>query len=468
MPHPAGRQRQLHLNAFLMNVGHHEAAWRHPLSDPQRGTSLAHYVELAQLAERGLLDSIFFADGLYAGPSLRYNAPQPLDPFSLLFAIAARTEQIGLISTVSTTYTYPYDVARKFATLDHLSGGRAGWNIVTSGSGPEADNFDPIPRLTHAERYAKSDEYVRLAKALWDSWEDGAIVADQAAGLYADTDRIHPVDHHGDWFGVRGPLNVPRTPQGWPLLVQAGSSEDGKRFAAQHAEAVFTAHQTLESAQEFYADLKARTVAQGRDPDAIKVLPGVVPFIAETEQEAYELRAQLDGLINPEYALRQLAILADYPAAVDLPLDEPFPDLRAHLDSVQNNQSRSRLIVELALRRGLTTRQLLGELGGGRGHFVFAGTPAQLADHLQRWFEQGAADGFNIMAPLLPFTLERFVDQVVPILQARGLFRTAYEGATLRDRYGLPRPASHQQALPRGGGWGPDGGARARTRGGGG
>ncbi len=442
---PDTAPRQLKLNAFLMNVGHHEAAWRHPLSEPQRGTDLEHYVHLAQVAERGLLDSIFFADGLAVGPSLRYNAMGPVDPLTLLFALAARTEHIGLIATVSTTYTSPFDVARKFASLDHLSGGRAGWNIVTSGSGPEADNFDPIPRFTHAERYARSEEYVQVAKALWDSWEDGAIVADQATGIFADTGRIHEVNHQGDWFGVRGPLSVPRSPQGWPVLVQAGSSEDGRSFAARHAEAVFTAHQSLASAQEFYADLKARIAAEGRDPEAVKVLPGIVPILGDTPEDALANRAELDGLISTEYALKQLSWLLDLDAT-GFELDAPFPDLTAHLATVQNNQSRSRLIVELALRDGLTTRELLAQLGGGRGHFVLAGTPEQIADHLQTWFEQGAADGFNIMAPLLPSGLERFVDEVVPILQARGLFRTAYEGRTLRDRYGLPRPAGSTAA----------------------
>jgi FMN-dependent oxidoreductase (nitrilotriacetate monooxygenase family) len=433
--------RQLHLNAFLMNVGHHEAAWRHPRSEPTRGTDLDHYVHLAQVAERGLLDSIFFADNLYAGAAIRYNVTGPIDPLTLLFAIAARTTDIGLIATVSTTYTSPYDVARKFASLDHLSKGRAGWNIVTSASGAEADNFQPTPQLTHAERYARAEEHVQVAKALWDSWDDGAIVADKAAGVFTDTDRVREIDHHGDWFGVRGPLNVSRSPQGWPLLVQAGTSEDGRSFAARHAEAVFSAHQTLAAAQDYYADLKARIAAEGRDPDGVKVLPGIVPIIGDTPEQALANRAELDGLINTEYALKQLSTFLEYDAT-GFALDEPLPDLTDHLATIEGHQSRSHLIVELAAREQLTVRELLGKLGGGRGHFVLAGTPAQIADHIQTWFEQGAADGFNIMAPLLPYGLERFVDEVVPILQDRGLFRTAYDGTTLRDRYGLPRPAA--------------------------
>ena len=444
---PDQPSRQLVLNAFLMNVGHHEAAWRHPISEPTRGTDLEHYVHLAQTAERGLLDSIFFADNLYAGPTVTRNLLAPVDPLTLLFAIAARTEQIGLISTVSTTYTSPYDIARKFASLDHLSGGRAGWNIVTSANPQEADNFDPIQRFSHAERYARAEEYVEVTKVLWDSWGDGAVVADKVDGVFAAPGSVRPIDHQGDWFGVRGPLNSPRSPQGWPVLVQAGSSEDGKAFAARHAEAVFTAHQTLEAAQEFYADLKARVVAEGRDAGSLKVLPGIVPILGDTPQEAQANRDELDGLISPDYALGQLSTLLSYDATA-LPLDEPFPDLTAHLATVEGNQSRAELIVELALRKGLTTRQLLGELGGGRGHFVLAGTPEQIADHIQTWSEQGAADGFNIMAPLLPSGLERFVDQVVPILQQRGLFRTAYEGTTLRDRYGLQRPVSQFARTP--------------------
>ncbi|MET8430309.1 LLM class flavin-dependent oxidoreductase [Nocardia sp. NPDC004860] len=424
-----------HLNAFLMGVGHHEAAWRHPRTEEHRVLDVKHFQELGRIAERGKLDSVFFADGLAVGPRIKRNALAVFEPITLLAAIAAVTEHVGLIATASTTYNEPFNLARKFASLDHISGGRAGWNIVTSGSEDEAFNFgyDAIPE--HARRYERADEFVDLAVRLWDSWESDAIVLDPETGIFADPDKVHTLDYRGERFQVRGPLNSPRSPQGRPLLVQAGSSESGKEFAARHAEAVFTAQRTIEEGQKFYRDLKSRLPKYGRAADDLKVLPGLVPFIADTEAEARALEQEFTDLISPDYALRQLSTLL----GVDLTehaLDAPLPPLPQESD-IQGGKSRFTLVKELAENEDLTVRQLIGKLGGGRGHRTFAGTPEQIADELQSWFDQGAADGFNIMPPYLPGGLEDFVDRVVPILQERGLFRTDYTAPTLRGHYGL-------------------------------
>ncbi|MGW5311193.1 LLM class flavin-dependent oxidoreductase [Nocardia thailandica] len=427
--------RTFHLNAFLLGVGHHEAAWRHPRTDARGLLRLSHYQELARIAERGKLDSVFFADTLATGPRVERNAFGVFEPLTLLAALAGVTEHVGLIATVSTGYNEPFNLARKFASIDHISGGRAGWNIVTSAGVDEAANFglDAVP--LHADRYARAEEFVQVATALWDSWEADAVVLDAEAGRFADPDKVHRVEHRGDRFAVQGPLNSPRSPQGRPLLVQAGSSEDGKEFAARHAEAVFTAQRTLAEGVAFYRDLKSRLAAHGRAENDLKVLPGLVPFIAPTEAEARALEQEFTDLISPDYALRQLSAVL----GVDLtehPLDEPLPPLPDEA-AVEGAKSRFTLIKELAETERLTVRQLIGKLGGGRGHRTFAGTPEQVADELQTWFEAGAADGFNIMPPYLPGGLDDFVDQVVPILQRRGLFRTDYTATTLRGHYGL-------------------------------
>jgi FMN-dependent oxidoreductase (nitrilotriacetate monooxygenase family) len=433
--------RQLHLNAFLMSSGHHEAAWRLPESDPHADFDVAHWVRLARIAERGALDSLFLADG----PSLWYGAEfRPagqLEPTVLLSILAAATTHIGLIATASTTYNEPYNLARRFASLDLVSGGRAGWNIVTTADQSAAQNFGLTDRPSHAARYERAAEFLEVSLKLWDSWEDDAVVADKASGRFARDGGIHAIEHEGEHYRVRGPLNVPRSPQGRPLLVQAGSSDDGKEFAARYAEAVFTAQQTLANAQAFYADLKERAVRIGRDPETVKILPGIVPVLGGTVAEAQERAQQLEDLIVPAYGLRQLADTLEVPVEI-LELDGELPSEIAGGDGLEGAQSRATLIVELARRERLTVRQLLGRLGGGRGHWTFVGTPEQAADVLQEWFEQGAADGFNVMGPVLPSALEDFVEQVVPILRRRGLFREDYTGTTLREHYGLPRPAN--------------------------
>ncbi|OBF33630.1 monooxygenase [Mycobacterium sp. ACS1612] len=434
-------RRELHLNAFLMEAGHHEAAWRLPQSNPRADFDLAHWIALAQLAESAKFDSLFLADGPALTGSGAFRPPGQLEPLTLLTALSQHTSRIGLIATVSSTYNEPYNLARRLASVDHVSGGRAGWNIVTSATPQEAANFGLDDRLDHAERYARADEFLTVAKALWDSWEHEAIQGDKASGRYADVARLHTIAHTGAYFKVAGPLNVERPPQGHPLLVQAGSSEDGKGFAARHAEAIFTAHQTYERAADFYADIKARTKAAGRDPDGVLVLPGIVPIIGSTEHEAQELARELDELRVPDYGLWQLSNIIEVDVSA-LELDKPLPTTVLARPKLEGAQSRADLIVELAQREGLTVREILSRLGSGRGHFTFVGTPDQVVDTIVAWFEGGAADGFNIMAAALPSGLETFIDQVLPILRRKGLFREEYTGTTLREHYGLPLPAN--------------------------
>jgi FMN-dependent oxidoreductase (nitrilotriacetate monooxygenase family) len=429
-------RRQLHLNAFLHTVGHHESAWRLPESDGTAAWDVQHYIELTQIAERGLFDSVFFADGPSLQGDPRYRPVGWLDPAVLLPVLAHVTRHIGLVATASTTYSEPYNLARKFASIDVVSGGRAGWNIVTTAGLDAAQNFglDAVP--AHAVRYERAAEFVEVCLKLWDSWEEGYLVNDRESGQFADGSKIHTVDHRGKHFRVRGPLNVPPSPQGRPLLVQAGSSDDGKAFAARYAEAVFTAQQTLADGQAFYADLKAQAVKLGRDPDQLKVLPGLVAVIGSTESEAKAREAELARLQVPAYGLRQLSQMLGRQITEDQ-LDERLPEL-GDVKNVQTQQSRFELIAQLARREDLTVRQLLARMGGGRGHRTFAGTPEQVADTIEEWFKAGAADGFNVMGPVLKRDLALFVEHVVPILQKRGLFREGYTGSTLREHYGLP------------------------------
>ncbi|WP_432943760.1 LLM class flavin-dependent oxidoreductase [Kribbella sp. CA-253562] len=438
--------RQLHLNAFLMSTGHHEASWRLPESNPFANTDVEHYRDLARTAERGKFDSIFFADSPVLFSDVGRRPAGSLEPTVLLTAIAAATSRIGLIATASTTYNDPFNLARRFASVDHVSAGRAGWNVVTTAGPDAAKNFNLADQPAHAERYERAAEFLEVAFKLWDSWQDDATLADKESGVWGDNAKVQAIEHVGRHFQVRGPLNLPRSPQGYPLIVQAGSSEDGKGLAARYAEAVFTAQQTLEDAQAFYADLKSRTAALGRDPDGIKILPGIVPVIGATETEAQALERELDDLIKPEYARQQLARTLRVDPE-DLPFDQQLPADLPDEDEIEGAKSRYTLIVTLARRENLTVRQLIGRLGGGRGHRTFTGTPEQVADAIQHWFEAGAADGFNIMPPVLPSGLTTFTDHVVPVLQHRGLFRSEYTGTTLRDHYGLPRPAGRTLAV---------------------
>ena len=436
-------QRQLHLNLFIHSRGHHEASWRHPDSSPLALTDIRYYEDLAQRAEAALFNSIFFADQLALGGDVAQAARTWLEPITVLAAIAVSTSRIGLIATASTTYTEPFNLARQFASIDHISNGRAAWNIVTSWLATAARNFCGAGQVSHADRYARGEEFMTVVKALWDSWAEDAVVDDRAGGQYARADRIRPINHRGDFYQVAGPLNLPRCPQGRPVLVQAGSSDTGRRFAARHADAVFTAHVEKATAQEFYADLKALAAAEGRKPDQVLILPGLNAMIAATEAEAQRLAREVNDLTDPEVGRKRLSNRFGGHDFSHLPLDRPlspedFPDP----DTVEAARSRTEVILNLVRRDRLTLRQLLGYLAGARGHFVAAGTPEQIADLIEDWFTSGAADGFNIMPPLLPLQLEIFSTEVIPLLQRRGLFRTGYTGATLREHYGLPQPKS--------------------------
>jgi FMN-dependent oxidoreductase (nitrilotriacetate monooxygenase family) len=432
-------RRLLYLNAFLMSTGHHEASWRLPESDPYANTAVEHYKKLARIAERGLFHSLFLADSPTLVGDVGRRPAGVIEPLTLLTALAGATERIGLIATASTSYNSPYNLARRFASLDHVSNGRAGWNVVTTATPDAARNFGLEELPSHAERYARATEFLDVVFKLWDSWEDDVAVADKESGIWGDNSKIHPAAHRGRYFSVEGALNIPRSPQGYPLIVQAGSSEDGKELAARYAEAVFTAQQTLDDARAFYADLKARARGAGRDPETIKVLPGIVPVIGSTEAEARAAEAALEERIVPEHARRQLARTLRVPLE-ELELDGFLPPDLPPEDEIEGAKSRYTLVVELARRDRLTVRELIARLGGGRGHLTFTGTPEQVADAIQHWFENGAADGFNVMPAVMPSGLELFVDHVVPILQARGLFHDHYEGRSLREHYGLSRP----------------------------
>ena len=433
--------RTLHLNAFLMEAGHHEAAWRLPESDPGADFELGHWIRLARIAEEAKFDSLFLADGPVLQGTGEFRSPGQLEPLTLLTALAGATERIGLIATVSTTYNSPYNLARRLASVDHVSGGRAGWNIVTSATTEEAANFGLDERPLHADRYERADEFLDVVTKLWDSWDDYAFLGDKESGRWGDPSLIRPVGHRGKHFRVEGGLNVPRSPQGYPLLVQAGASDAGRSFAARYAEAIFTASQTLEHAQEFYGDIKRRAAGLGRDPEQVIVLPGIVPIIGSTETEARQLAQQLDDLRVPEYGLLALAKVLEVEPA-ELALDDELPRHVVDRPRREGFVSRSQLIIDFATRERLTVRQVLSRLGGGRGHNVVVGSPEQITETLLTWFEQGAADGFNVMGAALPSGLEAFIEHVLPGLRRRGLFREDYEGTTLREHYGLPRPAN--------------------------
>ncbi|HWB48839.1 MAG TPA: LLM class flavin-dependent oxidoreductase [Stellaceae bacterium] len=436
-------QRQLHLNLFFHSRGHHEASWRHPDTSPLPLTDIRYYQDLAQRAEAAKFDSIFLADQLALGGDAAQAARTWLEPLTVLAAVAVATQRIGLIATCSTTYTEPFNLARQFASIDHISNGRAAWNIVTSWLAAAAANFGGDGQVSHADRYARGEEFMTVVKALWDSWAEDAVVDDRISGLYAKGDRIRPINHRGDFYRVEGPLNMPRCPQGRPVLVQAGSSDTGRRFAARHAEAVFTAHMAKATAQEFYADLKRLAAEEGRDPSQVLILPGLSPMIAGTEAEAQRLVRETNDLADPEVGRKRLSNRFGGHDFSHLPLDRPlspedFPDP----GTVQAARSRTEVIINLVRRDNLTLRQLLGYLAGARGHYVTAGTPEQIADLIEDWFTDGAADGFNVMPPLLPLQLDAFSREVIPLLQRRGLFRTEYEGTMLRQHYGLDWPKS--------------------------
>jgi FMN-dependent oxidoreductase (nitrilotriacetate monooxygenase family) len=434
--------RQMHLNLFIQGRGHHEAAWRHPNASPLALTDIGYTVELAQKAEAHFFDAIFLADVLGLWNDVEGTPFNWLEPLTTLAALAMATSRVGLIATCSTTYTEPYNLARQFASLDHISRGRIGWNIVTSWAPQAASNFGGAGQIGLADRYERAEEYMTVVKSLWDSWADDAVLDDRRGGRYADRTRVKAINHKGAHYQVQGPLNLPRSPQGRPVFVQAGASDTGKRFAARHAEVVFTAHLDETSAKTFYQELKQLVAAEGRDPRQVRILPGISPIIAATEAEAEQYTQELNELSDPEIGRARLSQRFggfDFSrVALDAPLSvSDFPD------PGRNEASRSRMeaVVALVARQRPTLRQLLAKLAGARGHFTVAGSPEKIADIMQDWFERRAADGFNLMPPVLPHQLDLFTAEVLPLLQERGLVRRGYEGETLRSHFGLAHPA---------------------------
>lgn len=439
------RTGHLRLGAFLYPTGHHVAAWRHPHALADAGSNFRHYVQLAQAAEAAKFDLVFLADGSGTrGDNVDFlsrtahSYVAQFEPLTLLSALAAVTERIGLVGTASTTFNEPYHIARKFASLDHISGGRAGWNLVTSSSEHEARNFNFDEHLAHAQRYARAAEFADVVSGLWDSWDEDAFVRDKAAGRFFEPSKRHVLNHRGEFFKVRGPLNVARAPQGHPVVVQAGSSEAGKALAARTAEVIFTAQQTTADAVAFYADVKGRLAQYGREPDDLKIMPGVMPIVGRTESDARDKFAELQALIDPAVGLAMVSTLTGGFDLSGYPLDGPIPALP------ETNASKSRqvLTLELARRENLTIRELYLRVAGARGHWQIVGTPAQIADALEERFVNYGADGYNVMPALLPDTLNDFIELVLPELRRRGLFRSEYEGRTLREHLGLKRPPS--------------------------
>ncbi|MBX9760953.1 MAG: LLM class flavin-dependent oxidoreductase [Beijerinckiaceae bacterium] len=436
-------RRQIKLGMFLRPAGHHLAAWRHPHAQADAGVAVERFIEVAKIAERGCFDMLFSADSATANSVFDENGLRRMsyvawiEPFTLLAALSMVTKNIGLVCTASTTFEEPFALARKFASLDHVSHGRAGWNLVTSGNHTAALNFSRDEHMAKDERYRRAREFADVVTGLWDSWDDDAFLRDRDSGIFFDPRKLHTLNHVGDHFKVMGPLNVARSPQGRPVLVQAGASEDGKQLAAETAEVVFTATPTIEEARAFYGDLKRRMAACGRSADELKIMPGFFVTVGDTQAQAREKREALQRLIHPEVGLALLSQRMGLDLSghdVDGPVPEVAPD--------KVISSRVTLLMDMARREHMTIRQLYTQIAGGRGHFDICGTPAHIADVMQEWFETGAADGFNVMPPMFPDSLVDFVDKVVPELQRRGLFRTAYEGRTLRENLGLARPAS--------------------------
>lgn len=433
--------RQLRLGAFMRPASIHTGAWRYPGALPDANFNFHGLKRLARKLEQGRFDAFFMADHLAVlnmpvEALKRSHTATSFEPFTLLSALAGATEHIGLVATASTTFDQPYHIARRFASLDHISGGRAGWNIVTTSNPDAALNFGLADHVEHDERYHRAREFYDVVTGLWDSWADDAFIRDVESGIFFDPDKLHVLDHKGEHLSVRGPLNIARPVQGWPVIVQAGSSEAGRRLAAETAEAVFTAPGTLADGQRFYADVKGRMEKLGRNRDHMKILPAAFVVVGDTVEEAKAKRARLDSLVHYDSAIASLSIALGHDASGFDP-DGKLPPIP------ETNQSKSgrERVLQLAEREGLTVRQLAQRLGGYAG-LAFVGTPATIADAMAEWLHTEGSDGFNIMFPYLPGGLDDFVDKVVPVLQERGLFRREYEGKTLRENLGLPRPAN--------------------------
>ncbi|MFC5392678.1 LLM class flavin-dependent oxidoreductase [Bosea vestrisii] len=433
--------RQLHLGAFMRPVSIHTGAWRYPGAYPDANFNFGHLKRFARKLEAGKFDAFFMADHLAVlnmpvEALKRSHTVTSFEPFTLLSALAGATERIGLVATASTTFDAPYHIARRFASLDHISGGRAGWNIVTTSNPDAALNFGLDAEVDHGERYDRAREFYDVVTGLWDSFADDAFIRDRESGLYFDPDKMRRLDHKGEHLSVRGPLNIARPPQGWPVIVQAGASEPGRQLAAETAEVVFAAHGTLAAGQAFYADVKGRMETIGRNPDHLKILPGVLTVVGDSVEEAREKRALLDSFVHYDSAIASLSIALGHDATGFDP-DAPLPDI----PETNHSKSGRERTIELARRENLTVRQLAQRLGG-YGGLAFVGTPKTIADEMEQWLTERGSDGFNVMFPYLPEGLDDFVDKVVPELQRRGLFRREYQGPTLRDHLGLPRPVN--------------------------
>jgi FMN-dependent oxidoreductase (nitrilotriacetate monooxygenase family) len=429
-------ERRLHLNAVIYGLGSHEAAWRLPESDPFAIMTLGYWVDIARRAEAGGFDALFLGDVLALQEGADRHLSNTMDPFVILSALAAVTTKIGLIGTASTSFDHPFHLARRFGSLDHISKGRAGWNIVTSSNAREAHNFGLEDMPAHVERYSRAEDVVTAVKALWDSWEPGAQLADQQRGQYLDIAKVHRVDHAGPYVQTRGPMNIPRPPQGHPVLAQAGSSPAGRAFAARHADIVFTVQSSLPEAQAFYAEMKELAKAAGRDPAHLLILPGIIPVVGETKDVAEARLAEMNGLAVHEHLIAKLSAFLGRDLS-GLDLDAPLPEGTEPSTGLEASQSRVAALVGIARREALTLRQLLLRLASGRGHLLTVGTGQHVASVMQEWFENGAADGFNVMCPVMPGDLQSFTELVMPELERIGL-RTGIHTETLRDRYRLP------------------------------
>jgi len=432
--------KQISLGLSMRYLGYHAAAWRHPSADPDAASKFSHYRYIAQTAEAAKLDMLFLADGIGLrtkdeppGALRRSHQTLELEPLTLLSALSSVTSHIGLVATASTTYNEPYHIARKWASLDHLSGGRAGWNIVTSWSEAEAQNFNRDKHMEYDLRYERAGEFVEVVKGLWDSWEPDAPIFDKDSGILFDQDKLHVLNHVGKHFKVKGPLTIKRTPQGRPVLVQAGAAEQGLEIAASSADVVYSAPLDIAAAQAYYANLKGRLRKYGREADSLKIMPGVTLFIGRTRDEAREKYDFLNSLVPPElglsYLYAQMGDLSDYP--VDGPVPEP-----THM----RVKSMAKNLYALAQRDNLSIRQLYTTIAAGFGGRVLIGTAKDIADDMQTWVEGDAADGFNLCPPVLPLGLDEVVEMLLPELRARGMFRTEYAGPTLRENLGLTPP----------------------------
>jgi len=446
----APQKRMMHLGAFVHETGQHVAAWRHPEAHYHSGVRFADMVETAQLAERGRMDFLFLADSaavdLEGSPDARGRMGKVVkfEPMTILSALAAVTKNLGFVATSTTTFNEPYTLARQFASLDAISGGRSGWNLVTSNNEQDALNYSREQHMSHGDRYERAIEFAEVVQGLWDSWDDDAFIRDKESGVFYDTTKMHVLNHKGKHFQVRGPLNVAPSPQGRPILVQAGASGTGRDVAARLAEIVFTAQTTFDQAREFYADVHARLPRFGRTPDEVKVMPGFYPVVAPTASEAQEKFEYLQSLIQVPVGIAVLEHTIGVHDLDKLPLDGPVPEM----PDTNGPLSRQRLLLEQAKRDKLTFWQLCLANAGPRGHVLSIGTPRQVADEMEHWFRDGAADGFNVMPAYLPGSLKDFVEGVIPELQRRGLFRTEYEATTLRGNLGLPKPVNRHH-VPR-------------------